>query len=99
PAVLAVPRNGPPPHILVRLSGHFARAPSPRGRILMPVGPPRGEPMSRASVTVTSTSTPAALRELPLRSDWQRLGMPRGVRRGLVVLAFVGLWQLASSVG
>jgi sulfonate transport system permease protein len=39
------------------------------------------------------------LRELPLRTDRRRLFVPRAVRRALVVVGLVALWQLASSAG
>ncbi|WP_051581670.1 ABC transporter permease [Pseudonocardia acaciae] len=42
---------------------------------------------------------PAGLRELALRPDRRRWSLPRGGRRGLVVVALLGVWQLASSVG
>jgi sulfonate transport system permease protein len=55
--------------------------------------------VSSPSLAVPSSTVPGSLRELPLRTDRRRLVVPRGVRRGLVVVALIALWQLASAVG
>jgi sulfonate transport system permease protein len=55
--------------------------------------------VSSPSLAVPSSTVPGSLRELPLRTDRRRLFVPRAVRRALVVVGLVALWQLASSAG
>jgi len=55
--------------------------------------------LSSPSLAVVSPTATGTLRELPLRTERRQLRVPRAVRRGLVVVALIALWQLASAVG
>ncbi|MEJ2866879.1 ABC transporter permease [Actinomycetospora sp. OC33-EN08] len=51
------------------------------------------------AATARPTSTAPVLRDLPLRASRRRRGLPRPLRRVLVVVGLLVIWQIASSSG